>query len=246
MKNTIPLIIAVIFGLAAVLAVSRTLSQKEAGQEKTVEVLRVGNKDLKEKTELKVSRDCIPERIPVNMYIAGQHVRVEDANMVEGLTLNRDVQRGSFVMLSDFATADSTAARVGTGEWMVPVHFADTALLGFIQPGDEIGSLVCLRVTNTKKAEMVGDAGTVTEEEQIRVLFPKKTVKEKMQGGVLLSLSREESMTLLAYQRVGDLYPVLRNPEDVSANTDLPDPKVVGQVLKPEVLKQLSDKRGGK
>ena len=235
MKNTIPLIIAVIFGLAAVLAVSRTLNQKEAGMEKTVEVLRVGNKDLKEKSELKVSRDCFPERIPVNMYIAGQHVRVEDANMVDGQTLNRDVQRGSFIMLGDFATADSTSSRVGTGEWMVPVHFADTALLNAIRPGDEIGILVCLRVQTKKDAVMLGDAPTVTEREEIRVLFPKKTVKEKIPSGVLLSLSREESMTLLAYQRVGDLYPVLRNPEDVSANTDLPAPLAADQALKAEV-----------
>lgn len=244
MKNTIPLIIAVVFGLAAVLAVSRTMTQKDAALAKNVVVLRASG-DLLKGNPLKAS-DYRSNSIPADVYIAGQHVRYEDRNMVEGLKLNHDVQKGSFIMLSDFKVADSPAAHVGTGEWAVPVHFADNALLPFIQPGDEIGILVWLKERKVTKAANLGEAPKVTEEEEIRVLFPKKTVKDKMQGGVLLSLSREEAMTLLAAQRVGDLYPVLRNPDDVSANTDLPPSMVVKTALAPEVLMKLNEKSGGK
>lgn len=213
MKNTIPLVIAVVFGLVAVLAVNRTLTQKEGARGKTVQVLKATHA-LKAGDTLE-AHDFIPQDIPADVYTTGQQVRWEDRNMVEGLKLSRDVPALSFVMMGDFEVEDAPSSGVGFGEWAVPVHFADTALLAYIQPGDEISVILWIR---TRKEEDVSrdmsEGRKVVEQQEMRVVFDRKRVMDKMGNGVVLSLPPDEAMTLLAAQRQGDLYPVLRRRGD--------------------------------
>lgn len=244
MKNTIPLIIAVVFGLVAVLAVSRTLSQKENARGKTVQVLTASHA-LKAGDTLEAN-DFIPKDIPADVYITGQQVRWEDRNMVDGLKLSHDVAQRSFIMMGDFEVEDAPSSDVGIGEWAVPVHFADTALLGFIQPGDEIAIVLWLR---TQKEEFLssnaGDGKKTVVQQEMCVLFPRKRVMNKMGNGVLLSLSREEAMTLLIAQRKGELYPVLRRRGDSGSNPDIPDPLPADKALSLETLRELNKKSLG-
>lgn len=220
MKNTIPLIIAVIFGLAAVLAVSRTLSQRENARGKTVEVLKA-SRALKAGDRLGAG-DYVSQTIPADVYISGQQVSYEQRNMVEGLPLNHDVSQGSFIMFSDVEGQESPSADVGLGEWAVPVHFADGALLNFIQRGDEIAIILWVKVRTEEALSRDMSAGSkVVERQEARVLFPRKRVLNKMPNGVILSLPPEEAMTLLAAQRKGDLYPVLRRHGDSESNLEI-------------------------
>lgn len=220
MKNTIPLIIAVIFGLAAVLTVSRTLSQRENARGKTVAVLKA-SRSLRAGDTLGAN-DFISHNIPADVYIPGQQVRYEDRNMVEGLKLNHDVMQRSFIMLSDFEVADSPSADVGLGEWAVPVHFADSALLNYIQRGDEIAVILWVKVLKEEAVSRDMSAGRkVVEQQEARVLFPRKRVMNKMNNGVILSLPPQEAMTLLAAQRRGELYPVLRRRGDSGSNLEI-------------------------
>jgi Flp pilus assembly protein CpaB len=220
MKNTIPLIIAVIFGLAAVLAVSRTLNQKENARGQTVEVLKA-SRTLKAGDTLGAN-DYVKHNIPADVYIAGQQVRYEDRNMVEGLKLNHAVMQRSFIMMSDFEVADSPSADVGLGEWAVPVHFADGALLNYIQRGDEIAIILWVKVQKEEAASRDLSAGSkIVEQQEARVLFPRKRVMNKMQNGVVLSLPPKEAMTLRGAQRAGELYPVLRRRGDSGSNLEI-------------------------
>lgn len=220
MKNTIPLIIAVVFGLAAVLAVNRTLAKKESARGKTVTVLKA-SRTLKAGDTLGAN-DYTNHAIPADVYIPGQQVRYEDRNMVEGLKVNHDVMQRSFIMMSDFEVADSPSADVGLKEWAVPVHFADGALLNYIQRGDEIAIILWAKV---QKKEAVSrneaDGFKIVEQQEAWVLFPRKRVMSKMQNGVILSLPPQEAMTLLAAQRKGDLYPMLRRQGDSSSNLEI-------------------------
>lgn len=243
MKNTIPLIIAVVFGLVAVLAVNRTLSQKEGARGKTVQVLKASHA-LKAGDTLGAN-DCIPQEIPADVYITGQQVRWEDRNMVEGLKLSRDVAQRSFVMMGDFEVEDAPSSDVGFGEWAVPVHFADAALLAYIQPGDEIAVILWIR---TRKEEAVSrdrsEKGKVVETQEMRVLFPRKRVMDKMGNGVVLSLPPDEAMTLLAAQRRGDLYPVLRRRGDSGSNLEILQ-RSADAALSIEALEKLNKKSMG-
>ena len=238
MKNTIPLIIAVIFGLAAVLAVSRTLAQKENARGKTVAGLKA-SRSLKAGDTLGAD-DYVSHNIPADVYIPGQQVRYEERSTVEGGKLNRDVNQRSFIMMSDFEVTDSPSSGVGSGEWAVPVHFADGALLNYIQRGDEIAIVLWLKVQRTEAASRDLSAGSkVVEQQEARVLFPRKRVMNKMQNGVILSLPPQEAMTLLAAQRAGELYPVLRRRGDSDSNLEirrLP----AGEALTMEALEKMN------
>lgn len=238
MKNTIPLIIAVIFGLAAVLAVSRTLSQKDSSRGKTVTVLKA-SRTLKAGDTLGAN-DYISHSIPADVYIAGQQVRWDDRNMVEGLKLNHDVMQRSFIMMSDFEVADSPSADVGLGEWAVPVHFADGALLNYIQRGDEIAIILWVKIQREEAVSRDMSQGSKTvEQQEARVLFPRKRVMNKMQNGVILSLPPQEAMTLLAAQRQGELYPVLRRRGDSGSNLEIRR-LLAGQALTIEALEKMN------
>lgn len=243
MKNTIPLIIAVIFGLAAVLAVSRTLAQKENARGKTVSVLKA-SRTLKAGDTLGAN-DFTNHVIPADVYIAGQQVRYEDRNMVEGLKLNHDVMQRSFIMMSDFEVADSPSSDVGLGEWAVPAHFADTALLNYIQRGDEIAIVLWQKVQTVEAVSRDRSAGSkVVEGQEAVVLFPRKRVMNIMQNGVVLSLSPQEAMTLLAAQRKGDLYPVLRRRGDSGSNLDIRQ-LAAGEALTKDALEKLNREANG-
>ncbi|MBR4251961.1 MAG: hypothetical protein IKQ15_06665 [Kiritimatiellae bacterium] len=238
MKNTIPLIIAVIFGLAAVLAVSHAIAKKDNARGKTVAVLKA-SRTLKAGDTLGAN-DYVSHSIPADVYIAGQQVRYEDRNMVEGLKLNHDVMQRSFIMMSDFEVADSPSADVGLGEWAVPVHFADGALLNYIQRGDEIAIILWVKVQRTEAASRDLSAGSkVVEQQEARVLFPRKRVMSKMQNGVILSLPPQEAMTLLAAQRAGELYPVLRRRGDSGSNLEIRQ-MAAGEALTMDALEQLN------
>lgn len=238
MKNTIPLIIAVIFGLAAVLAVSRTLAQKENARGKTVAVLKA-SRTLKAGDRLGAN-DYISQTIPADVYISGQQVRYEERNMVEGLELNHEVLQGSFIMFSDVEVTDSPSSGVGLGEWAVPVHFADSALLNFIQRGDEIAIVLWVKVQYEESLSRDRSAGSRTiEQQEARVLFPRKRVLNKMQNGVVLSLPPQEAMTLLAAQRQGELYPLLRRRGDSGTNLEIRQ-LLAGEALTIAALEKLN------
>lgn len=244
MKNTIPLIIAVIFGLAAVLAVSRTLAQKDAERGKSVEVLQA-TRSMDEGTVL-AAGDFTGKSIPADVYVAGQQVRYEDRGRVEGLKLNHRVTELSFIMWSDFEVEDSPSAAVGQGEWAVPVHFADETLLDYIERGDEIAIVLWVRVRREEAVSRDMSAGSKTvEQQEARVLFPRKRVMNKTRDGVILSLPPEESMTLLAAQRNGDLYPVLRRRGDSGTNLEIHQ-LLAGEALTMDALRKLNREAIGK
>ncbi|MCL1888089.1 MAG: hypothetical protein FWF96_04380, partial [Kiritimatiellaeota bacterium] len=173
MKNTIPLVIAVILGLAAVFAVSRTMAKKEDRPNKTVEVL-VATSDLKEEQELTEGRYKL-ESIPGAAYKAHQHVDAPSLPIVKGLKMARDVPKGSFILWNDLVNdTGMLSTEVGRGEWAVPVRFSDASLLDFIEAGDEIAIVMVLRTARQSTA-----AGGNADEKVVElfnktsVLFPK-------------------------------------------------------------------------
>lgn len=244
MKNTIPLVIAVVFGLVAVLAVNnRTLSQKEGARDKDVQVLQAIH-DLKAGNSLRES-DVTSNSIPAKGYIVGQQIRYDKRNIVVGLTLSHDVPKGSFIMMGDFEEEVSPSSGVGFGEWAVPVHFADTALIPFIQRGDEIAIILWIRTQKEEDRSPDKSQGTKTVvQEEMRVIFPRKRVLDKMGNGVLLSLTPVEAMTLLIAQQKGDLYPGLRRRGDSGSNPQIQQLAADG-ALSVAALEELNEKSMG-
>ena len=214
MKNIIPLIIAVVLGLAAVFAVSRTMAKKEDRRDKMVQVL-VAKVELKENEAITEEMFQFKE-IRERDFVQHQHVERGQLATLTGLTLARTVPAGSFITLRDvIADAGLLSAEVGRQEWAVPVRFSDNALLEHLEAGDEIAIIMVRRVAETivKPGGNLDDVDVRQYNETV-VLFPCVQIMKVLKGTAVVSMTPANAMVLLTANLNGQLYPMLRNRKD--------------------------------
>jgi len=216
MKNIIPLIVAVVLGLVAVFAVSRTLAGKDDSKEQMVEVV-AASRMLEEGENL--SEGFIYSRSVAVSSLPKQHVKWNNRNMVVGQKLIHSVAKGDYVLLSDVGGVTLSKGNIiGEGEWGVPVTFADNTLVKMLQPGDEIAIVGTYNLQQTVKKGKDVDAGAeVVERTVTTVIFPRVRILELTGSGVLLSLPPQQAMALTAIQQQAELYPLLRKTNDTKA-----------------------------
>ena len=227
MKNTLPLIIAVILGFAAVFMVSRMVSSKNSASEvKMVDVV-ASTRDLQQNEIVKDSY-IVQRPIPLIAY-SPRLVRWEQRNMVLGQTVLRDVGRGDYITLHDIGMSTSLGRRVAEGEWAVPVTFSDMSLLQFMQPGDEIAILGTFAVQKIIPSADLSKPPTIEEERATSVVLPNVRILDVGMGDgmtgdmggkpktVIVALPPQQASMLVAAQQKAELYPALRRSSDPSA-----------------------------
>jgi len=241
MKNTIPLVIAVVLGLAAVFAVSRTMAKKDDRRDKMVTVL-VAKRELRAEDRLK-DGDYRPREIPASAFVAHQHVEEVSLPMVRELTLARDVPEGSYILWRDLVNDTGLlSSEVGKGEWAVPIRFTDTTLLEFIEAGDEIAIVM---VRNAAR-EVVAPGGNVSEKvlvpyRRTAVLFPQVRVTKRQKNVVVVSMRPREAMVLLTANLNAQLYPMLRNRKDDRPDLPQMEFEVASDEYEAQLMKLLAD-----
>ena len=227
MKNTLPLIIAVILGFAAVFMVSRTMSSRRtASKVETVDVV-CATRDLEQNETVKEAF-IAPRPIPRDS-LSPRQVRWEQRNMVLGQNVLRAVGRGDYITLNDVGMSAGLGRRVAEGEWAVPVTFSDTSLLQFMQPGDEIAILGTFAVQKTIPSPDLSKPPVVVEERATSVLLPSVRILDVGVGDgmtgdlgakpktVIVALPPQQAAMLVAAQQRTELYPALRRSSDPSA-----------------------------
>ncbi len=227
MKNTLPLIIAIILGFAAVFMVSRMVSsQRTAAKVETVDVVSA-TRDLEQNEAVKDSY-IAPRAVPRDA-LSPRQVRWEQRNMVLGQNVLRAVGRGDYITLNDIGMSAGLGRRVAEGEWAVPVTFSDTSLLQFVQPGDEIAILGTFAVQKTIPSTDLSKPPTVVEERATSVVLPNVRILDVGMGDgvtgdlglkpklVIVALPPQQAAMLVAAQQKAELYPALRRPSDPSA-----------------------------
>lgn len=237
MKNTIPLVIAVMLGLAAVFAVSRTIARNRGDEIQKISVL-VANKNLSAGEEVR-NDDISVMAIQREAYIPHQHVRAENSNWVAGQKLQRSVAKGGFIMIDDVVSQGrGLASEIADGEWCVPVHFADSSLIDSVQPGDDIA--IVMIVQDAMATGRTDDEGVAeyVKVQTARVLFPSISVLRKTQDGILVSLNPQEAQRLLMAQLNAPLYPMLRKSGDSMHRSVQPGRGVTTLALSEEALVQ--------
>lgn len=219
MKNTVPLVVAVVLGLLAVFAVSRTLSKSETGKHGKEIAVLVANGNLKSGAVIS-AENLRTVKVPM-VYAPKQHVLAGQKSSIVGQSISRDVPSGDYVQWSDIGRTSSLGESVGEGEWAVPMDFDNAALVKMLKPGDEVAVVGTFKVVEEieaasadKDAEKAKVTRTVTT-----VLFPLVRIMG-IQGGksVLLSLPPEQALTAIAARNEAEnLYVVLRRPHDDKA-----------------------------
>ncbi len=221
MKNSMPLIAAVILGLAAVYAVSKMLSDKEiAGQEEMMAVC-IANHDLVAMQELREG-DLSYRVIPV-AAAPKNALKWGEVAIAYGQRIPRAIAMDEFVLVSDVRMNASLAETIHDGEWVIPVTFANPTLIAMLLPDDEIAILASW--TDGKGTDDMGEAT-----KQTTLLMPCVRVmgivgangqfREPQTGGsstILVALPPQQAEILVAAQQQAELYPVLRKRNDRTA-----------------------------
>lgn len=219
MKNTIPLVFAVVLGLLAVFAVSRAMSgQNKNIHGKEVSVL-VANGNLRS-GDVVAAEHFRVARVPL-AYLPKQHILSEQSTSIVGQSLLRDVAVGDYLQWNDIGQSSSLGESVGEGEWTVPVSFANSELVKMLKPGDEIAIMGMFTVSVEREADSpdVRQAKVQENKTVTTVLFPQVRIMGMAGrgGSVLLSLPPAQALTIIAAQKQATLYAALRRPHDDKA-----------------------------
>ena len=216
MKNIIPLVIAVILGLAAVFAVSRTVSKNKENTEEMVEIVAASR--MLGSGEAVAEAFIVPREVPLSA-LPKQHIKWDNRSMVIGQKVLHTIAKGDYLLLSDVGMSRSMGNVIGDGEWGFPINFADSSLVAMLQPGDEIAIIGTFKVSETVKQGKNLDAKEETFTRTVTsVIFPRVRILEiTPSGGVFLSLPPQQALALTAISREAELYPLLRKTNDTKA-----------------------------
>ena len=223
MKNFIPLILAVLLGLAAVLAVGRLLQARKQAAEKTTTVVAV-TRDVTAGEQL-TSDSLMEKKIPVSARPA-QAIFWTRAEMVVGQKALRSIAAGDYVLLSDVGLSRSMADIVGEGEWAVSLTVPAGGIARIVQPGDEVAVIGTFKIKSQVKTADLAAAPEEIAREATLVLFPRvrvldvgtlSTGGEQTAGELILSLPPQQAQVLVAAQAKARLTLALRRPGDEGA-----------------------------
>jgi len=229
MKNSIPLIIAVVFGLAAVYGVSRLISSNLAEEEKKFVNVVAAARDITSK-DGEIKDSWITKKRVEIASLPAKAIKWDQANRVIGQMVTRSIAKNDYILASDVSGVEVRLANaVAPGEWAVPVTFSDGKLVKFLKPGDEIAIMAASEILTVKNRRNQSEKAETVRQDTMSVLFPCVRVLDIGKGDalrraedtpgetIILSLTPKQAMTLVAAQRKMELYPALRRANDVNA-----------------------------
>ena len=237
MKNVIPLIVAVILGLAAVYVVSHfMIENKGTNQEEQVSVV-VAARDLDAGEEL-LPGACSFKNVPASA-VPQSAILWDSVSLTYGQKIPHAIKRGNYVLFEDIQLSISLADCVTSGNWLIPVTFSDPTLVKMLRPQDEIAIAASYAHTevvrpNLTTEEMLenpeaAQKADVKMERETVILFPCIEVigldhsnglfreSGSSTATVYVSLPPRQATILLAAQQEAELYPILRRRNDPSA-----------------------------
>jgi Flp pilus assembly protein CpaB len=183
--------------------------------------------------------------------LSSRHVLWSKATMILGQAMLRSIAKNDFIMLNDVGMSKSLNLLVGEGEWAVPVTFSDNGITQFLQPGDEIAILGTFSIKKSIPSKDLSAEPVVIEERATSVIFPSVRILDIGSGdgisreegnnerAVIVALPPQQAATLVAAQRVAELYPALRRANDSSSLNRL-DGGVVDDTTFSELRKGLT------
>ena len=223
MKNFIPLVIAVLLGLAAVLAVGRLLKERTRIDEKTLAVVAAA-RDI-QKGDVLIDSTIMKKEVPVSAKPA-QAIYWSRSDMVVGQKAMRSITQGDYVFLSDVGLSRSMGEIVGEGEWAVAMLAPSWGVGSVLQPGDEVAVIGTFEIkASVKSADLEQQEQTVKKEATL-VLFPRVRILSVGEMGeernsdsrqVIIALPPRQVQVLIAASRKATLQLALRRPGDEAA-----------------------------
>lgn len=232
MKNTIPLIVAIVLGGLAVFAVSRMIRPSENERESKYGWVVSAARNISP-TDGPIKESWLMKRKVEIASLPTKAIPWLQKNRVIGQNTVRSIALGDYVLSSDVAGMDvRLSGALGVGEWAVPVTFSDPGLVRSLQPGDEIAILGLATVKEAIQKTDTTEEPEYVERMVTSVLFPRVRILDTgkgdairrdedhdsgRKGTIVVALAPQEAATLVAAQRTMELYPALRRADDTYA-----------------------------
>lgn len=226
MKNYVPLILAVLLGLAAVLAVGRILSVRKAAEAETAAVVAAARPI--EIGEV-LTADAVMRKVIGADSRPAQAISWASMEMIEGQKATRGIAEGDYILLPDLGLARSMGSLVGEGEWAVTLSVGEGGIGSVVQPGDEVAILGTFTIQKEIPSADLSSAPQVITKEVTLVLFPRVRVldigmgqltfgeTESEGGEIIVGLPPQEAQVLIAAQQRARMSLALRRSGDESA-----------------------------
>ncbi len=216
MKNFIPLVLAVVLGLAVVFGINHILADKERGATAMVSVVAAAQNIPMGgviTNSVLVKKDIPRSSMPAKAVPWGQRQLLLKQKSLKVIT------GGDYILWSDLGGSDGISSLIGEGEWAISVPFSDTAIASTLRPGDEIaiiGTFEEKSAPNTVSLDGSAPKRTESKRVTLTVLPRVRIISIGGDNGsvVIVSLKPDQAQLLIDAQRVASLYPALRRPND--------------------------------
>ena len=217
MKNFIPLILAVVLGLAVVFGINHILADKERGATAMVSVVAaaqniptggvITNSILVKKD---IPKNAMPSKA---VPWAHRHLLLKQKSL-------KVIAGGDYILWSDLGGSEGISSLIGEGEWAISVPFSDSAIASTLRPGDEIAIIGTFVEKVPRNVGIDSNAGKNVESRHVTLtVLPRvRIISVSGDNGsvVVVSLKPDQAQLLIDAQRVASLYPALRRPNDDS------------------------------
>jgi len=250
-RPTLPLILSIALGTAAVLMVRSYITGEKKAMKKGLEPVRivVARRNIPANEPLEV--EWVAARPVPRKFVHANAIYPEEVDLTIGRELVYPVRAGDPILWMDFKGGEryrGFSTMIKEGERAMTVRVGETSTIaGLIQPGDHIDILGTFKRTADSRNE---PETTITLLQNVVVLAIGQMTsarsgvrRDRSASGMLTILvTPEEAALLIHAQRVGKLYNVLRNPEDIETFENLP--KITfADILQPRVREEIQTAR---
>ena len=224
-NNYIPLVLAVILGVAAVFLLQRQINQKERSvNEEKVGIVTV-SRDMEAGAVL-TQNTCTIKQVPQSA-VPPRAVTEAQLDMVLNQKLVRALPEGSFIQLWDIHVDGGLGELVNKGSWAISVSMNGGAICRRLRPNDHIAIVGTFDVDVQETEDDKTAAGKGFHQPRKRkvttVILPDVRIlamdSDRRQGGdeFIVELPPQEAQVILAAQAKGvELSPALRRQGDDS------------------------------
>ncbi len=253
-RPTLPLILSIALGTAAVLMVRNYITGEKKAMKKGLEPVRivVARRNIPANEPLEV--EWVAARPVPTKFVHANAIYPEEVDLIISRELVYPVRAGDPILWMDFKGGEryrgfSTMIKESERAMTVRVDEMST-IAGLIQPGDHIDMLGTFKRTSDSRDSRNELETTITLLQNVVVLATGQITsarsgmrKDRSASGMLTILvTPEEAALLIHAQRVGKLYNVLRNPEDIETFENLP--KITfADILQPRVREEIQTAR---
>jgi pilus assembly protein CpaB len=258
-RPTIPLILSIALGTAAVLMVRNYLSGEKVSMTQGLEPVRVVVASKNIPANVPITMEMVASRGVPKKFVHANAIYPEEGDLLIGRELLYPVRAGDPILWMDFKGGEryrGFSSMIREGERALTLRVDESSgIAGMLQPGDHIDILGTF-TDSSKTTELGANRGsgvstTITLLQNVVVLAVGtmtsagsggRTGGREGSGMLTLLVTPEEAELLVHAEQSGNLQNILRNPGDIETFENLPRITFT-DILQPKIREEIQSAR---